>query len=755
MENNLSVNEIKNLTNELNLKSPLSDDVIAAMDDHIDSDILKIGDCKQDSINTGSINNSSIMSTDIDDDRKEVKKTFKKPPPIRTDYDNDYDAQSNNATLIDDDEIPQPSNYIDLQRSQSNTNTTDWNGTPVTPITPLTPQPNEINNHHNHNNNNRYHNNNNINNNNCHNTNHVKRHKSDQQIFHNSGIHMRQQTHPLTPTAAQTKLFNKKSVNNHASGIQSQPSSPFYITHPYQFNNRGQSPSISNTGNNTIYVHTPSFTNNNSNNNINNSGIHTPSAVRNIYSQYNGNNNGNTCSPRFTQTNTPHSWNFAKNNVTIGTPQSTGHSPYFPSSVPSFGYQHSQTMLQPFNLNSNSNTCTAQLTNHNSNNSNNGNNNNHHHASIQNNTAQQPQSQQQQQQSTSFPILPNPTNNNENNSNNPNHNNNNNKNNNNKKNKNNMDLKQINIYLNQLIQKKKFDEAWSYINIAISRQKIIPDIFTMTILLKGCRHRTDLNTAKKIWDMMDKFKIDANAHSMGEMIGIYFKKHKINEAHELFNKFLLKKAPTASRDDNVKIWSIYLNGLVSNKKLNLAMNSYNSMLTQYNIKPDIFIINTLLKGCRKNGDLKTGIKLWESMFEYDHIHPDQYTFMEMMCLYTKKNEITKVLMLLDKYANDSKLKPKNGKMFNICLNKLVENDDLEKAMKVFKKMIGEYHINPDIVTIGTLLKGCRIRGDIKIAQTVWNSMIEFNIQPNSYAYAEIRRIYDQSGATGAPQPRIK
>eukprot|EP01084_Bolivina_argentea_P289677 497470_1 len=90
--------------------------------------------------------------------------------------------------------------------------------------------------------------------------------------------------------------------------------------------------------------------------------------------------------------------------------------------------------------------------------------------------------------------------------------------------------------------------------------------------------------------------------------------------------------------------------------------------------------------------------------------------------------------------------PFNVIEFNIFFNGMAKSDQPNKCLKYFKKMIYNYKITPDNITLPTLLKSCRWRGQYKLAEYYWNLIRHeyINVDTLKEAYTEMICVYSRA-----------
>ena len=92
--------------------------------------------------------------------------------------------------------------------------------------------------------------------------------------------------------------------------------------------------------------------------------------------------------------------------------------------------------------------------------------------------------------------------------------------------------------------------------------------------------------------------------------------------------------------------------------------------------------------------------------------------------------------------------PRTLATYNIIIDGYTSNNDIHSAMDIYHEYmaINDIHLTPNIITVNTLLAGCKHRGNIHMANLIWNEFIlGQGIDPNVNTYTLMITVYARAG----------
>lgn len=104
---------------------------------------------------------------------------------------------------------------------------------------------------------------------------------------------------------------------------------------------------------------------------------------------------------------------------------------------------------------------------------------------------------------------------------------------------------------------------------------------------------------------------------------------------------------TKLKGPNIHHWTLLFEGLHKLNDFESGIKWLNIMLMEgRDIQPNTFIFNKLIGLCCKNNDIQRGLKFYQWMKKLN-INYDQYTYAEMIQLYTSNDEIDKAQSIIE------------------------------------------------------------------------------------------------------------
>ncbi|KAH7512211.1 hypothetical protein FEM48_Zijuj12G0066500 [Ziziphus jujuba var. spinosa] len=163
-----------------------------------------------------------------------------------------------------------------------------------------------------------------------------------------------------------------------------------------------------------------------------------------------------------------------------------------------------------------------------------------------------------------------------------------------------------NIFLwNALIrgycEKSSFSDTVS-VFIRMKREEGSPDSYTFPSLIKACTGEDKIREGKAIHGSVVRHGVEGDVFVSTSLVDLYGKCREIECARKVFNgdmvsaRFLFDQSP----DTDIVAWSALITGYTQNGQPTEALNVFLEM-NEMNIKPDEFIIVSLMAACSQIG----------------------------------------------------------------------------------------------------------------------------------------------------------
>ncbi|WCJ27232.1 Pentatricopeptide repeat (PPR) superfamily protein [Euphorbia peplus] len=326
----------------------------------------------------------------------------------------------------------------------------------------------------------------------------------------------------------------------------------------------------------------------------------------------------------------------------------------------------------------------------------------------------------------------------------------------------------------------------------MENEGVRPDIFTITVVLHACACNGSLENGKEIHDYIKETNMQPNLFVYNSLMDMYTKCGSMEEANSVFLEMPVK---------DIISWNTMVGGFSKNGFANEALSLFALMVEE--LKPDGRTMACILPACASIAALDRGREVHGHILKNGHLSDqpvanallDMYvkcgaislaeilfdmipvkdliswtvmiagygmhglgkeaiaTFKEMRKAGTEPDEISFVSVLYS--CSHSGLLDEGWRFFNImqhechiepklehysCMVDLLARcGQLSKAYKFIKSM----PIEPDSTIWGSLLSGCRIHHDVKLAEKVAEHIFELEPENTGY-YVLLANIYAEA-----------
>ncbi|KAJ8543285.1 hypothetical protein K7X08_005808 [Anisodus acutangulus] len=224
--------------------------------------------------------------------------------------------------------------------------------------------------------------------------------------------------------------------------------------------------------------------------------------------------------------------------------------------------------------------------------------------------------------------------------------------------------------------------------------KVMPNEYTMSILLAACEHLGSLEHGKWAHAYVYKLGMEINVVLGNSLIEMYAKCGSIVWARLVFESLGPKK--------DLMAWSAMISGLAMHGHWEDCLSLFSNMV-ENGVRPDDITFLGVLSACVHGGSVSQGKAMFERMSKEFGISPSVQHYGCMIDLYGRAG-------LID------------------------EAWDLLNTMPM----------EPDVLIWGALLSGARICGDIETCEIALNKIIEQD-PTNSAAYVLLSNVYTKMG----------
>ncbi|KAH0637072.1 hypothetical protein KY289_036987 [Solanum tuberosum] len=240
----------------------------------------------------------------------------------------------------------------------------------------------------------------------------------------------------------------------------------------------------------------------------------------------------------------------------------------------------------------------------------------------------------------------------------------------------------------------KCEEALDLFNEMMKENEVMPNEYTMAILLAACEQLGSLEHGKWAHACVYKLGMEINVVLGTSLIEMYAKCGSIVRARLVFENLGPKK--------DVMAWSAMISGLAMHGHWEDCLCLFSNMVDS-GVMPDDITFLGVLSACVHGGLVSQGKEMFERMSKEFGISPSVQHYGCMIDLYGKAG-------LIDEAWN----------------------------------LLNTMPMEPDVLIWGALLSGARICGDIETCEIALNKIIEQD-RTNSAAYVLLSNVYAKMG----------
>ncbi|KAK7407709.1 hypothetical protein VNO78_09735 [Psophocarpus tetragonolobus] len=304
-----------------------------------------------------------------------------------------------------------------------------------------------------------------------------------------------------------------------------------------------------------------------------------------------------------------------------------------------------------------------------------------------------------------------------------------------------------NIMISGYVRCKMFEEAIKVYRRMRMESDKKPTEATVVSTLSACAVLRNLEIGKEIHGYIAN-ELDFTTTMGNALLDMYCKCGHVSLAREIFDAMAVKNVNCwtsmvtgyvicghldkardlfeRSSNRDIVLWTAMINGYVQFNRFEEAIALFEEMQIR-GVKPDKFIVVTLLTGCAQSGALDQG-KWIHNFVDENRITVDAVVGTALIEMYSKCGCIEKSLEIFNG------LKQKDTASWTSIICGLAMNGKTSKALELFEamKMSG---LKPDDVTFIAILSACSHAGLVEEGRKLFHSMSSmYNIKPNLEHY---------------------
>lgn len=256
---------------------------------------------------------------------------------------------------------------------------------------------------------------------------------------------------------------------------------------------------------------------------------------------------------------------------------------------------------------------------------------------------------------------------------------------------------------------------------------IKPSAVTYGIMIKGYGQFKKLEKVLELYEKMICENLKLNEITLGCLVDACVKCGNLKKALEIVEKE--KSVPI-----NTIIFTTILKGFTRERNFDKALEMFNIMKSNPQIKPNIITYNSLLDCAVQSGQFKNMHEIFMEIMKYSdsECSADIITFSTYLKGLCRAKEIEKAYQLFLNLRNEKKFKI-DEVMYNSLLDGLIKAHDHEKCSQVYIYM-KEDNIKASNVTYSILIKLFSNQGMVDKALDILQQMKNENLKPGLIVY---------------------
>ncbi|KHN35765.1 Pentatricopeptide repeat-containing protein [Glycine soja] len=325
-----------------------------------------------------------------------------------------------------------------------------------------------------------------------------------------------------------------------------------------------------------------------------------------------------------------------------------------------------------------------------------------------------------------------------------------------------------NIMISGYVRCKRFEEAVDVYRRMWTESNEKPNEATVVSTLSACAVLRNLELGKEIHDYIAS-ELDLTTIMGNALLDMYCKCGHVSVAREIFDAMTVKNVNcwtsmvtgyvicgqldqarnlferSPSRD--IVLWTAMINGYVQFNRFEETIALFGEMQIR-GVKPDKFIVVTLLTGCAQSGALEQG-KWIHNYIDENRIKVDAVVGTALIEMYAKCGCIEKSFEIFNG------LKEKDTTSWTSIICGLAMNGKPSEALELFKAM-QTCGLKPDDITFVAVLSACSHAGLVEEGRKLFHSMSSmYHIEPNLEHYGCFIDLLGRAGLLQEAEELVK
>ncbi|KAL9543601.1 hypothetical protein MBANPS3_008042 [Mucor bainieri] len=261
-----------------------------------------------------------------------------------------------------------------------------------------------------------------------------------------------------------------------------------------------------------------------------------------------------------------------------------------------------------------------------------------------------------------------------------------------------------------------------------------PNDVTFGTLIDMYAKQGDLANVKRVFmDMVHKYHFDASPHVYSSLIECYMKLNDKESAMEVLT--LLKKQSHRRAHVAREAHNLLFKGLIQNNYITEGIDLLGDMIKD-KIQVNVQTFTPLLSYYANQGDTEGAHKV-ASMMTQANVKPSPQTYSCLLKAYAKAGDIEGAENIFNIYKQ--KYRP-NAYVYNALLYVYTKKNEMDKVLDTYKRMSAAY-VPANVYTYGILMNFYSKRKELKAVEALMETMQSSNIVPSVTCWTILMQAY--------------
>lgn len=263
---------------------------------------------------------------------------------------------------------------------------------------------------------------------------------------------------------------------------------------------------------------------------------------------------------------------------------------------------------------------------------------------------------------------------------------------------------------------------------------LVPDCITFGTLIDMFAKKGDLSGAKRLYaDMVENYKIKPNPHVYSSFIECFIRLKDHESAMDILK--VLKKESSRNVKPVRETYNLLFKGLIQNDSIQDAINLI-SIMTKEDMKLEARTFTPLLTYYAKRGDPEGAHKV-ASMMTQAKVKPVSHTYVSLLNAYAKAGDIVGAEnifnILKQKYRPDAYA-------YNALLYVYTKNNEMDKLLDTYKRM-SKASVPANEYTYGILMYFYSRRKEVQSVEALFETMQSNTTTSNTICWTILLQTY--------------